>query len=97
MMAMIKHRQAVNKKMKTSTASISIPARSGKYRRVKSVFRERKAKKMEKQASSRRERAIPVVMSFFDGFIGFMQFPLYDKLDITDTIITVFLSEQATA
>jgi len=81
MMAMIKHRQAASKKMKTSAASTSIPARSGKCRRVKSVFRERKAKKMEKQASSRREKAIPIVMSFFRDFIGFMQFPLYDKLD----------------
>jgi hypothetical protein len=81
MMAMIKHRQAASKKMKTSAVSTSMPARSGKYRSVKSVFRERKAKKIEKQESSRREKAIPIVMSFFCGFIGFMRLPLYNTLD----------------
>lgn len=81
MMAMIKHRHAASKKMKTSVAPTSVPAGLGKCWSVKSVFRERKAKKNEKQASSKREKAIPIVMSLFCGFISFMRFPLYDKLD----------------
>lgn len=81
MMDVIKHRQAASKKMKTSAAPTSVPARLGKCRSVKSVFRERKAKKNEKQASSRREKVIPIMMNFFCGFIGFMRLPLYDELD----------------
>ena len=81
MMAIIKHRQAASKKMKISAASTNVPAGLGKCWSVKSVFRERKAKKDEKQASSKREKAIPIMMSFFCGFISFMRFPLYDKLD----------------
>lgn len=61
------------------------------------MFRERKAKKIEKQASSRSEKAIPIATNFFCGFISFMRFPCTTSLIITDTIITVFLCKQSNA
>jgi hypothetical protein len=80
-MAIIRQRQAVSEKIKMSATPKSVPMGLGKYWSVKSVFRERKAKKNERQASNKRERHIPIMTSFFCGFIGFMRFPLYHVPD----------------
>lgn len=81
MIANTKQRQAVNEKIRMSAPPTIVPAGSEKCRSVKLVFKERKAKKNEKHASNKRERAIPKMMSFFCDFIGFMRLPLYDMLD----------------
>jgi hypothetical protein len=81
MIAIAKQRQAVSEKIRISAAPTTVPAGLGKCLSVKSVFKERKAKKNEKQASNKREEAIPVMIKFFCGFIGFMKFPLYNMLD----------------
>lgn len=81
MIAITKQRQAVSKKIRISAAPTNAPAALGKCWSVKSVFIERNAKKNEKQASKKREKAIPIMIKFFCGFIGFMWFPLYSMLD----------------
>jgi hypothetical protein len=81
MIASTKQRQAVSEKMRISAPPTIVPAGSGKCWRVKLVFKERKAKKKEKHASNKRERAIPKMMNFFCSFIGLIRLPLYVVLD----------------
>jgi hypothetical protein len=81
MIAVTKQRQAVSEKIRISAAPTMVPAGLGKCCSVKSVFIERKVKKNEKQASNKREKAIPIVVSFCCGFLGFMRCPLYNMLD----------------